>query len=101
MSQSRAMVLGVGVLTACVLAPSAWATMADLKAYKEAHPGLEAKAYSCKVCHLNAVGKKGELNPYGQALEKQLAATGAKALTVEDIQAVDKASAEKEGAAKP
>ena len=101
MSQVRAMVLGIGVLTACVLAPSAWATMANLKAYKAAHPELEAKAFTCKVCHLNAIGKKGELNEYGQALEKQLAAKRTRTLTVEDIKAVDQAISANTGAATP
>ena len=89
MLQRHVMVVGLGLCVTGVLASSAWATVQNLKSYKAAHPGKEPKAYTCKICHDNAVGKKGDLNAYGLALQQQKGEGNAKALTVEDYQAVE------------
>lgn len=99
MSRIGAVVGDVGLLVLLGLAIPAWATMDDVKAYKEAYPGKDAKAYGCKACHLNAIGKKGELNAYGEALVAYKAPADAKKLTAEDILAIDKEDADKDGAA--
>jgi predicted CXXCH cytochrome family protein len=70
------------------------ATIDDLKSYKQAYPGQDAKAYSCKVCHEGAVGKKGDLNAYGLALQKLKAPGDAKKLTEEDYRALEQQEAE-------
>ena len=44
------------------------ATMATQAAAKKAYPN--AKGISCKTCHQNAIGRGGDLNPYGAALQK-------------------------------
>lgn len=69
--------------------PPAWATVDNFKSYKQAYPGKDAKAYSCKVCHEGAVGKATDLNTFGKALQKFKADQGAKKLTVEDYEAFD------------
>jgi len=99
MSARRGVVLVVFTL-GLLLAPGhpAWATLDNLKSFKEAYPGKEPKAYSCKICHLNAIGKKGDLNAYGLALQASKAAVGAKKLTVEDYQAIDAEDADADGA---
>lgn len=86
----RALIIGLvaGCAVGLPAAPS-WATIDNLKSYKVAYPGKEPKAYSCKVCHDNAVGKKGDLNAYGLALQAYKAAAGAKKLTEEDYRAVE------------
>ena len=68
-------------------ASSAWATMDNLKTYKQAYPDQAAKT-SCKTCHQGPVGKKGDLNAYGLALQTYQAPANAKKLTVDDIKAV-------------
>lgn len=76
----------------------AWATIDNVKSYKEAYPGKEPKAYSCKACHEGAIGKKGDLNAYGLALQASKAEQGAKKLTVEDYRAFEAGDADKDGA---
>lgn len=44
------------------------ATVPNQSALKKAYPA--AKAVSCKICHTAAIGKGGDLNPYGLDLEK-------------------------------
>ena len=46
-----------------------WAAIDNLKSYKQAYPGKDAKTYTCKTCHQGAIGKKGDLNAYGQSLQ--------------------------------
>ena len=92
MSAFQGIVCGVAALIVASAGPSAWATMDNLKAYKQAHPDKAAKA-SCKTCHNNAIGKKGDLNAYGLALQQFKAPADAKKLTAEDIQAVPEAPA--------
>lgn len=98
-SQHRVRILWglVGGLIAC---PTAWATMDNLKSYKQAYPDKEAAAYSCKVCHLGAIGKKGDLNAFGAALQtfKTAAGTDAKALTVDDFRAFEDSDPDSDGA---
>ena len=99
MSKCRGSIYRVGLLVFLVSqATPAWATLDNFKTFKEAYPGKEAKAYSCKICHLNAMGKKGELNAYGLALQKLKAPADAKKLTGEDIRALEKDDADKDGA---
>ena len=66
---------------------SAWATMDNLKTYKQAHADKAAKA-SCKTCHQDAIGKKGNLNAYGLALQKSKTPADAKKMTADEIKAV-------------
>jgi len=87
-------IMGVG-LVVCVLAVAAapaWATVQNVKSYKQAYPDKDPKTVSCKTCHENAVGKKGDLNAYGQSLQQHKGAGNAKALTAEDYKAVDQAA---------
>ena len=72
-------VLGVGT--------SSWATMDNLKTYKQAYPDKAAKT-SCKTCHEGAMGNKGNLNAYGLALQKSKAPADVKKLTADEIKAV-------------
>ncbi len=80
--------LGIALLAS----PPAWATVQNLKSYKQAYPDKDPKTVSCKTCHDNAVGKKGDLNAYGQTLQQHKGEGNAKALTVEDYKAVDQAA---------
>ena len=81
--------VGIGLGLVALLAPAlpAWATMDNLKTYKQTYPDKAAKA-SCKTCHENAVGKKDDLNAYGLALQQSKAPADAKKLTAEEIQTV-------------
>ncbi|MBI3996240.1 MAG: hypothetical protein HY352_01150 [Candidatus Omnitrophica bacterium] len=84
-------------MVACSLARPAWATLGNFKTLKEAYPGKDAKSYSCKICHLNAIGKKGELNAYGLALQKLKGEGNAKVLTADDLRAIEKDDADGDG----
>jgi len=75
----------------------AWATIENLKSFKQAYPGKDPKTYSCKICHNAALGKKGDLNAYGIALQKSKAPADAKELTKQDIRAIEKTDADKDG----
>ncbi|MBI2495197.1 MAG: hypothetical protein HYY90_07055 [Candidatus Omnitrophica bacterium] len=98
-SHRRALVrLTLVAVLACLGGRPAGATIDNLKSYKVAYPGKDAKAYSCKVCHLGAIGKKGDLNGYGLALQTFKAAAGAKKLTVEDFRAVEAEDPDEDGA---
>jgi len=78
------------VIAACLIYPhSASATFDNLKTYKTVYPGKDAKAYSCKVCHLGAVGKLSDLNGYGKALQQLPDPTNHKKLTEEDFRAAE------------
>ena len=99
MPARRRLILTVGVLCmTCAFGGPAWATIDNFKSYKEAYPGKEPKAYSCKICHLGAIGKKGDLNGYGKVLKAFKGAGNAKKLTVEDYQAVEAEDADEDGA---
>ncbi|MBI3996995.1 MAG: hypothetical protein HY352_04980 [Candidatus Omnitrophica bacterium] len=90
--------IGVGLAGIVWLATPAWATIDNFKSYKAAYPGKDAKAYSCKVCHQHPVGRAGDLNAYGKALQQSKAQIGAKKLTVEDYRASEKGDADSDGA---
>ncbi|MBI3087318.1 MAG: hypothetical protein HYY91_00295, partial [Candidatus Omnitrophica bacterium] len=94
----RRLSVSLGCVLAVSLAEPAWATLDNFKSFKQAYPGKDAKAYSCKICHQGAVGKKGDLNAYGAALQTFKAEQGAKKLTVEDYKALDEADADEDGA---
>ena len=87
MSSRRYVMCGVSVAAILVLGSAAWATLDNLKTYKQAYPDKAAKA-SCKTCHQDAIGKKGNLNAYGLALQQSKAPADAKKLTTEEIEAV-------------
>jgi len=87
----------LSTLMASALAPPAWATVENLKSYKQAYPGKDAKAYSCKICHKDAIGKKGNLNAYGKALQKSKAPADAKELAKQEIRAIEKTDADGDG----
>lgn len=90
--------IGLGLSGLLWLAAPAWATINNLKSYKQAYPGKEAKAYSCKVCHQHPIGRADDLNAYGQALKAHKAAAGAKKLTIEDVRAIETDDADGDGA---
>ena len=89
MSSRRYIIYGIGVVTVLSLGSAAWATLDNLKAYKQAYPDKAAKA-TCKTCHTDAVGKKGNLNAYGQTLQTSKSAGKALKLTADDIKAAEK-----------
>ncbi len=93
-------VLAAVIGCCAVLLPGrpAWATIDNLKSYRAAYPGKEPKAYSCKVCHNGAIGKKGDLNSYGLALQQHKGEGNAKQLTEADLRAVEQDDADKDGA---
>ncbi len=64
---------------------AAEATLQANKLFKETYPGKETAYYKCSICHIGAIGKKGQLNPYGQSLKLQLPA----ALTAEQLKAAE------------
>ena len=74
----------------------AGATMSNFKTFKQAYP--DAKSVSCKMCHQNPIGKKGDLNPYGLALQTHKAPADAKSLTMDEIRAVEQEDADGDGA---
>lgn len=92
----RSAVIGAGLVIGLGLSSTAWATLGNQKSLKEAYP--DAKSASCKVCHLNAIGKKGELNTYGEALQQSKAPGDAKTLTSAEILAIDANDADADGA---
>ena len=106
MSIRRRILVGVGVVAwLAVGGAPAWSTMDNVKSFKLAYPGKDAKAYSCKVCHLGAMGTKANLNPYGLALQKSKTteskappAADAKKLTEKDYRAIEKDDADGDGA---
>ncbi len=95
----RGVLVGVGAGLALLAGGvPAGATIDNVKSFKLAYPGKEAKAYSCKACHQNAIGKKGDLNAYGLALQQFKTEAGAKKLTVEDYRAFEADDADNDGA---
>lgn len=89
-----AVVVGCGAVA--LGAGPAGATMQNMMAYKKAYP--DAKSVSCKVCHLDAIGKATNLNVYGKALQAFKGVGQAMARTVEDYQAFDADDLDKDGA---
>ena len=89
MLKRSVLVVGLGLCVTGLPASSAWATVHNLKSYKAAHPGKDPKAYTCKVCHEAAIGKQGDLNAYGRALQQSKGAGNAKTLTADDYKAAD------------
>lgn len=89
--------LVVGISVGTLAGPSAWATLGNLKSYKQAYPD-KAKTASCKTCHTDAMGKAANLNDYGKALQQLPAPANPKLLTPEDIKAADEADPDKDGA---
>ena len=75
----------------------AWATFDNLKTFKQTYPGKAPKAYSCKICHHSLLGKKGDLNAYGLALQKLKAPADAKKLTPDDLKALEKEDSDLDG----
>ena len=55
----RPMVWLLCFMEAFCFASPAWATLENLKSFKEAYP---VKSVTCKTCHESAIGKKGDLN---------------------------------------
>lgn len=95
----RSLLVGVSLCAALALGESAWATIDNQKSFKAAYPGKESKAYSCKVCHQGIVGKKGDLNAYGLALQTLKEGPGkALKLGVEDYKAIEQDDADADGA---
>ena len=91
-------VFALTLVVALAATTPAWATIDNLKTYKQAYPGKDPKAYSCKVCHLGAIGKKGDLNAYGLALQQPTPPANPKKLTVDDLRAAEVGDADADGA---
>ena len=91
-------VVGMCVLLAAAGGESAWATLENLKTFKQAYPSKEPKTYSCKICHQGFLGKKDNLNAYGLAMQKLKAPADAKKLTPDDLKAVEKEDSDNDGA---
>lgn len=88
-----------GMLCAIVeIAPPAWATVDNLKSFKAAYPGKDAKAYSCKICHQHVMGRKDDHNAYGAALKQSKAPGDAKKLVEKDFRALEGEDADGDGA---
>lgn len=98
MSRRWGLMIGVGLSVVCAMPLPAWATLANHKSFKAAYPDKDAKVYSCKTCHLNAIGKKGEHNAYGAALQQLTGAGKAMDLTVENYRAIEQDDADADGA---
>ena len=90
-------ITGVGGVAALLLSGPAWATVANVKAYKEAYPGKEPKAYSCKTCHEHPMGHQDDLNGLGKALLQFKGEGAAKTLTVEDFRTFEPQDTDKDG----
>ena len=60
-------VLAWALFSVLLLAGRAEATVAVQSAAKKAYPSAKI---SCKTCHQNPIGRGGDLNPYGAALQK-------------------------------
>ena len=97
MQTRRVIVVGCVMGGMMIVTGPADATVENLKMFKQAYPGKESKAYSCKVCHTNAVGRKGDLNSYGRALEKAATQANVKTLTVEQFRAIEDQDADQDG----
>ena len=93
----RAVCVGVCLCFIVAGGPSAWATIDNLKAFKQAYPPKDAKPYSCKICHHGFLGKKDNLNAYGLALQKLKAPADAKQLTPDDLKALEKDDSDLDG----
>ena len=94
----RDAIIGACLLLTVAGGESTWATLENLKTFKKAYPSKEPKTYSCKICHQGFLGKKDNLNPYGLALQKLKAPADAKALTVDDLKAVERKDSDDDGA---
>lgn len=68
------------LLSVLFLSGRAEANPAVQSSLKKTYP--QAKAVSCKTCHQNAIGRGGDLNAYGTALQK--AKLDFKAIEAED-----------------
>ena len=93
----ESLVLALSLVAVFGAARPAWATLENFKNFKQAYPGKDAKAYSCKICHLNAIGKKEEHNAYGTALQTLKGEGLAKTLTLDDYRAIEKDDADNDG----
>ncbi len=90
------------LVSACIVGvmcggASVWATIDNLKAFKQAYPGKDAKAYSCKVCHLGALGKATDQNAYGRSLKQLPSPANPKKLTIDDFKAAESVDADGDG----
>ena len=90
--------IGVTILAALGAALPAWATVDNLKGYKAAYPGKNAKAYSCTVCHLGVMGTRDNLNSYGMLLKQLPAPANTKKLTEADYRAAEAQDPDADGA---
>lgn len=98
MLKRRVVLVPVALGVMLVGAGPVGATIDNVKSFKLAYPGKEPKAYSCKVCHNGVMGRKGDLNAYGLALQKHKTPTDAKKLTEEDYRAIEQEDSDGDGA---
>ena len=99
MRNRSGILIGLTVLAvAAAFISPAWATMDNLKAFKQVYPPKAGQAApGCKVCHQSLIGKKGDLNAYGLALQKSKASADAKKITAADLKAIEKEDSDKDG----
>ena len=83
------------LLTLAFWPQRAEATVANFLSFKQAYPS--AKGVSCKTCHQGAIGKKGDLNAYGTALQKLKLPKDAKSLKADDFHAMDDKDSDGDG----
>jgi len=73
---------------------STHATLKGQKLFKETYSGQSPSYYKCSLCHTGGIGKKGELNTYGESLQLSLP----EALTVEHLKAAESLDPDGDGA---
>jgi len=95
MPKRRSLIIGLSLVAMFGVAQPAGATIDNQKSFKQAYPG---KTVTCKACHNSAIGKPGDLNTYGQALQKLKAPVDTKKLKPEDYKAVEAGDADGDGA---
>ena len=88
----------VGLICVAALVPPVWATVENLKSYKQAYPDKDPKTVSCKTCHTAAMGNATNLNGYGKALKQLPAPANPKKLTVDDFRVAETADPDGDGA---
>ena len=90
--------VSLSLLLTLAFAQTSWGTIENLKSFKKTYFDKSNTTYTCKTCHKSAVGKKGDLNAYGLALQKLKAPADAKKLTEADFREIEKEDADQDGA---
>ncbi|MBI4597646.1 MAG: hypothetical protein HY737_04495 [Candidatus Omnitrophica bacterium] len=81
----------IGLIIGSVMAATAaavWASPQELQSLKKSYPA-KASEFSCKTCHESAAGSAKNLNYYGRAMQKFMAAVSIKAMTPEHFKRME------------